>query len=121
MSPGLAHRRSPGKCQYGGFDEIALTYDQASVPGSGTMTIITCAELRARFDQYHDRARHEAVIVTLHGEADIVMIAADEYARLRALDRRSQQFDSMSDEEIAEMLTAEIPVAQRYSLSDLPG
>lgn len=47
------------------------------------------------------------------------MISAAEYERLKELDRRVMRLDDMSDEEIEEMLHAEIPPEYRYSIEEI--
>ena len=43
-----------------------------------------------------------------------------QYARLKELDRRVMLLDEMSDADIEEMVTSEIPSTHRYSISEIP-
>lgn len=80
----------------------------------------TAATVQKNFGRYRDIAAREAVIVTAHGKASVVLLSADEYARLKELDRRALRFADMSDAEIAEMTAAKIPAKYRYRLADIP-
>ena len=46
------------------------------------------AEVARNFGRYKDLAQRGAVAVTSHGRESVVMLSADEYARLKALDDR---------------------------------
>ncbi len=52
------------------------------------MVTITAAELQNHFGRYRDLAQREPVAVTHHGRESVVVLAADEYKRLKALDTR---------------------------------
>lgn len=52
------------------------------------MVTITAAELQNHFGRYRDMAQKEPVSVTHHGRESIVVMSADEYKRLKALDTR---------------------------------
>ncbi|WP_274630928.1 type II toxin-antitoxin system Phd/YefM family antitoxin [Arvimicrobium flavum] len=52
------------------------------------MVTITAVELQNHFGRYRDLAQREPVSVTHHGRESIVVLAADEYKRLKALDTR---------------------------------
>jgi prevent-host-death family protein len=84
------------------------------------MAIVTAAEIQKNFAQYSDVAAHETVVVTAPGKPTVVVIAIEEYERLKDLDRRVLRFEEMTDAQIAEMLAAEIPEEYRYNSSDIP-
>lgn len=84
------------------------------------MSIVSSAEVQKNFGRYKDAARSEPVVVTQYGKPAVVIIAASEYERLRELDRRVLQLDTMADSEIEQMLLAEIPAECRYSVADIP-
>ena len=50
------------------------------------MITITAAELQKQFGRYRDIAIREPVAVTHQGRESIVVLSADEYQRLKALD-----------------------------------
>jgi PHD/YefM family antitoxin component YafN of YafNO toxin-antitoxin module len=60
------------------------------------------------------------VVVTQYGKPSVVILSATEYERLRELDRRIMRLDEMSDAEIEEMASSEIPSQHRYSISEIP-
>jgi prevent-host-death family protein len=84
------------------------------------MSIVSSADVQKNFGRYKDAARAEPVVVTQYGKPAVVILAASEYERLKELDRRVLRLDEMPDRDIEDMLTAEIPPDQRYSLADIP-
>ncbi len=52
------------------------------------MVTITAAELQRQFGRYRDMALKEPVAVTHHGRESLVILSAEEYRRLAALDTR---------------------------------
>jgi len=56
--------------------------------GGGNMTTVTSAELQKNFGRYGEIARREPVMVTNHGRESLVLLSADAYQRLTALDTR---------------------------------
>jgi prevent-host-death family protein len=68
------------------------------------MVTITAAELQNKFGRYRDLAQREPVAVTHHGRESIVVLSADEYRRLKALDtRRAFYARELPDDMIAEL------------------
>ena len=53
------------------------------------MVKITAAELQKQFGRYREVAIREPVSITHHGRESLVMLSADEYRRLKALDSRN--------------------------------
>jgi PHD/YefM family antitoxin component YafN of YafNO toxin-antitoxin module len=54
--------------------------------------------------------------VTSHGRDDVVLLSAEEYQRLRNLDRRAMHVSDLTDEELAALDNVEIPPeAARYN------
>ena len=54
--------------------------------------------------------------MTSHGRDDVVLLSAEEYQRLRSLDRRSMRVSELTEEEVAALDTVEIPAeAARYN------
>ena len=52
------------------------------------MVTVTAAELQKQFGRFRDVALREPVSVTHHGRDSLVILSADEYVRLKALDTR---------------------------------
>ena len=53
------------------------------------MCIVTAGDFHRNSGQYQDRALVEPVIITRNGRERTVLISADEYRRLKQLDRES--------------------------------
>lgn len=76
------------------------------------MPAITSAELQKKFGLYREKALKEPVSVTHHGRESLVLLAADEYKRLKALDTRQSLYVQELPPDIAATLeTAEPPAA----------
>jgi prevent-host-death family protein len=68
------------------------------------MVTITAAELVKQFGFYRDLARREPVSVTHHGRESVVVMSADEYKRLKAIDTRQAFYTrELPDDIIAEL------------------
>ena len=68
------------------------------------MPTVTAAELQRQFGLYREIARKEPVTVTHHGRESLVVLAAEEYRRLKALDtRRSYYPHELPDDILAEL------------------
>jgi prevent-host-death family protein len=68
------------------------------------MVTITAAELQNHFGRYRDLAQKEPVSVTHHGRESVVVMSADEYKRLKALDtRRAYYAHELPDDIVAEL------------------
>jgi PHD/YefM family antitoxin component YafN of YafNO toxin-antitoxin module len=54
--------------------------------------------------------------VTSHDRDDVVLLSAEEYQRLRSLDRRTMHVSELTDEDLAALDAAKIPEeAARYN------
>jgi prevent-host-death family protein len=51
-------------------------------------TKVTASEFQQAFGMLSDKARHEPVIITKHGRDSLVVMAAEEWARLKRRDRQ---------------------------------
>ena len=51
-------------------------------------TRVTASEFQQAFDALSDKARHEPVVITEHGQDSLVVMSTDEWERLRRGDRR---------------------------------
>lgn len=82
--------------------------------GRSDMVRITAAELQKNFGRYRDIARREPVSVTHHGRDSVVVLSAEEYARLSALDtRRAYRIAELPDDLAEALESAEIPSAAK--------
>jgi prevent-host-death family protein len=77
---------------------------------------VPASEFQREFGRLGGVAHREAVIVTSHDRDDVVLLSAEEYQRLRSLDRRAVHVSELSDEESAGLDTVQIPAeASRYN------
>jgi prevent-host-death family protein len=65
------------------------------------MTRVTAAEFQRAFGPLSDKAAREPLTITKHGRDHLVLMAADEYARLKRRDRRVFAAAELTAEEIA--------------------
>lgn len=80
------------------------------------MARIPASEFQREFGRLRGVAHREAVIVTSHGRDDVVLLSAEEYQRLRSLDRSAMHVSELSDEEILALGNVEISAeAARYN------
>ena len=74
------------------------------------MVTITAAELQKQFGRYREVALREPVSVTHHGRESLVVLAADEYKRLKSYDDRQALYAwELPQDAIKALETAEIP------------
>ena len=77
---------------------------------------VPASEFQREFGRLRGVAHREVVIVTSHGRDDVVLLSAEEYQRLRQLDRRAMHASELSDEDLAALDTVELPAeAARYN------
>lgn len=80
------------------------------------MARIPSSEFQREFGRLRGVAHREAVIVTSHGRDDVVLLSAEEYRRLRSLERIAMPVGDLSDKELAALDAVEIPVeTARYN------
>jgi len=80
------------------------------------MARVPASEFQREFGRLRGVAHREAVIVTSHGRDDVVLVSAEEYQRLRGLDRRAMHVSQLSNEEVAALDAADISaVTARYN------
>ncbi len=75
------------------------------------MTKVTAGEFTREFGRYRALARREAVVVTHHGRDDVVLLAADDYARLRHYEQRAFHVTQLPMAVVDELGTMAIPEA----------
>jgi prevent-host-death family protein len=79
------------------------------------MAKVPAGQFQKEFGHFRTLAHREAVMVTSHGRDDVVLLSAEEYQRLRSLERRSMHVSELSDEELRALEGVEIPAeAARY-------
>jgi prevent-host-death family protein len=79
----------------------------------------TTATVQKKFGFYRDAARRRPLTVTHHGRPSVVILAAEEYERLKRLDRQVLAVEELAAEDIAAIRRARIPKSKRYKVSDL--
>lgn len=68
------------------------------------MVSVTSAEIQRQFGRFREIAQREPVTITSLGRESLVMVSADEFKRLKALDAREAFFtDDLPDDIIAEL------------------
>ncbi len=65
------------------------------------MTRVSAAEFQRAFGQLSDKAISQPVAITKHGRDHLVLLSAEEYARLKRRDRRVFATGELTAEEIA--------------------
>ncbi|HJR69674.1 MAG TPA: type II toxin-antitoxin system Phd/YefM family antitoxin [Gammaproteobacteria bacterium] len=67
------------------------------------MTKVTSGEFQREFGRYRALAQREAVIITNHGRDDVVLLGADDYARLRRYEQKAFHVSQLPREVIGEL------------------
>jgi prevent-host-death family protein len=88
----------------------------AFLPLDPFMARVPASEFQREFGRLRGVAHREAVIVTSHGRDDVVLLSAEEYQRLRSLDRRTLHVSELTDEELTALDAVKISEeAARYN------
>lgn len=73
-------------------------------------TRVTSSEFQKKYGRYSTMAKRQAVTITNHGRAELVILDAEEYERLRRLDDRvAMSVDSLTESDLVELERSEIP------------
>jgi prevent-host-death family protein len=72
-------------------------------------TRVTASEFQQAFGALSDKARHEPVIITKHGHDSLVVMAAEEWQRLKRRDRRVGLATELPEEWIETVRAAKVP------------
>jgi PHD/YefM family antitoxin component YafN of YafNO toxin-antitoxin module len=80
---------------------------------------VTTADFIKNYDTLADKALSEPVTITKNGRDRLVMISAEEYARLKRRDRRVVRLEEFTDEEMALIATAEVPAEHAHLDAEL--
>ncbi|MBX9908144.1 MAG: type II toxin-antitoxin system Phd/YefM family antitoxin [Beijerinckiaceae bacterium] len=76
------------------------------------MLTITAAELQKKFGRYRDAAIRQPVAVTHHGRESLVLLSAEEYARLKSFDDRKAYYPwELPDDAVKALDSVEISEA----------
>lgn len=75
------------------------------------MTKVPSGEFTREFGRYRALAHREPVVVTHHGRDDVVLIAADDYARLRRCEQKAFHVTQLPDHVVEELGKVSIPEA----------
>jgi prevent-host-death family protein len=70
---------------------------------------VTAAEVGKNFGQFADKALVEPITITKYGREHLVLLSADEYARLKRRDRHVYRADDVPDDILAALEAAEPP------------
>jgi prevent-host-death family protein len=75
------------------------------------VTVTNASEFQKRLGEFSSIARREPVTITRHGRASLVLLAAEDFARLKQLEARSTRAFrtvDLPDETIEAMRTADL-------------
>jgi prevent-host-death family protein len=73
------------------------------------MVSVTSAEFQKGFGRYREVAQREPVTITNHGRESLVLLSAEEYRRLKRLDRRALHPWELDERVLAALEGAEPP------------
>ncbi|HMP03663.1 MAG TPA: type II toxin-antitoxin system Phd/YefM family antitoxin [Gemmatales bacterium] len=85
------------------------------------MCIVSSAEFQRHVGEYQDRALVEPVIITRNGRERLVMIAVDEYRRLKRRDREALPVTALAEQDLEAIARAEIPEEYAHFDDELNG
>ena len=80
------------------------------------MTKVTSGEFQREFGRYRALAQREAVIITNHGRDDVVLLGAEDYARLRRYEQKAFHVSELPQNVIEELGKA--PISKKASRFD---
>ncbi|HWA91144.1 MAG TPA: type II toxin-antitoxin system Phd/YefM family antitoxin [Rhizomicrobium sp.] len=75
------------------------------------MTTTSASDFQKRLGEFTDLARREPVMITRHGRPSLVLLAAEDYARLKVIEERSTKAVRTADlpaETVDAMKTADL-------------
>ncbi len=83
------------------------------------ITRVTASEFQQSFGALSDKARHEPVVITKHGRDSLVVMAMEEWDRLRRYERRVGLTSELSEEWVKAVQTAKVPDEFAYLDAEL--
>ena len=75
---------------------------------------VSSAEFIKNYGTLTDKALSEAVTITRNGRDRLVVLSAEEYARLKRRDRSVVRLENFTDEEMAQIAAAEVPAEHAH-------
>jgi len=75
------------------------------------MAKVTSGDFQREFGRYRALAQREAVIITNHGRDDVVLLSAEDYARLRRYEQKAFHVTQLPRDVVDELGKAPIPKA----------
>ena len=75
------------------------------------MTKVSSGDFQREFGRYRAIAQREPVIITNHGREDVVLLSAEDYARLRRYEQRAFHVRELPDNIVDELGTVSPPKA----------
>lgn len=81
--------------------------------------VVSTADFIERFRALSDRALSEPVTITTEEGGQLVLVSAEEYARLRRRDRRAVAAEDLTDAELDLIARAEMPAEFAYLDAEL--
>ena len=82
-------------------------------------TRVTSMEFQRDYDLLSDRARREPVVITREGQDSLVVVSADEFARLSRRDRTVGSAGDLPDAWLDAVLIAEVPAGYAHLNAEL--
>jgi prevent-host-death family protein len=82
---------------------------------------VSTAEFIKNYGTLADHALREPVTITRNGRDWLVVLSADEYARLKRRDRRVVRTGELTDEDLALIAKAEVPAEYIHLDDELKG
>jgi PHD/YefM family antitoxin component YafN of YafNO toxin-antitoxin module len=80
------------------------------------MTKVTSGEFTREFGRYRALAQREALVITNHGRDDLVLMAVQDYARLRRYEPQALHVSQLSRDVIAEFGSVAVSkAAEKYN------
>ena len=79
----------------------------------------TTAEFIKNYGTLADKALTEPVVITKNGRDRLVVLSAEEYARLKRRDRRVVRLEDFTDDEMALIAKAEVPAGYAHLDAEL--
>lgn len=75
------------------------------------MTKVTSGEFTREFGRYRAIAHREPVIITNHGRDDVVLLAAEDYARLRRYEQKAFHISQLPQDVVDEFGKVSVPAS----------
>jgi PHD/YefM family antitoxin component YafN of YafNO toxin-antitoxin module len=80
---------------------------------------VSTADFIKNYGTLADKALSEPVVITKNGRDRLVMLSAEEYARLKRRDRRVVRLEDFTEEEMALIASANTPVEDAHLDAEL--